>query len=363
MKTILQILIICVLCTSCFSEMCVKVEVANRDLLKEAALKELNPNIKATIDNIDEFIGNRKTLEDEIANFYIEVYKNTLLPSETGDYEFFKTDIVNTFETKYGDKYGIIIQLNNKLKEEYKRQELVIAYNTISQIELRISEITTDLANYDLRKNTKLSAIFKKKISEIPFFDKVNETTKSIKEESERLRFHLLGDPMVSFVAKDNNKDLWKSCFNKTFSRNFFGNSDIAVILRKNPSKNEEKSGDYNNNFTIKGVRLDSDEAVKATFNVMSQAVNMIATVYGAPKFSSSNSSTNPLPEIPDNIVKFDNTEDDYHISEKKLENYKKLLIKLIENENINPKSGEDLKNSITKIKTQWNIIKTELNK
>lgn len=365
MKTIIQLIIISSIFSSCISTMSVNVEVADRELVKGAALKELNPNIKSGIDNIDEFIMNKETLKNDISKFYVEdAIKKGLEPGEDKDYKFVEKAVADKFELRYGNTYNEIISLNQKLKDEYGRQDLVVAYNTIAQIDVKINQITGDLLLYNLKDDKKINAILQKEIFQSPFYKKLVNDTKSIEVESERMRFHLLGDPMTSFISKKSNSGMWKdNIYNKTFSRNIFGNSDIAVILRTNPPKNETKSGDYNNNFTIKGVRLDADDTINATFNVMSQAIGMVSTVYGAPKFSTSNSTTDPIAEIPDHIVKLEDTEDDYQISEKKFKDYKKLLITFIKNEDVKRKSGEDLKNSITRIKNQWNTIKAELNK
>ncbi|PVV50406.1 hypothetical protein DD829_22340 [Chryseobacterium sp. HMWF035] len=342
--------------------MSVKVEVADREKVKEAAIKEFNPDLKNTINNIDGFINNKDKLINDIGNFYLQKNGITLSNETINNY---RMKVENVFNAKYNETYKEIADLNDKLKSEYQRKELLSSSYTVEEIRDKIELIKKDLANYHPVEGSNLSELIKTEIKKTMFYKMINETEESITSKSKRLRFHLLGDPMTSFIAKDSNINIWESTFNKTYSRNIFGNSDIAVILKTNPPDEETKSGDYNNNFTIKGVRLDSDDAINATFNVMSQAINMISTIYGAPKFASNNNATDPTPEQIEVINNLPDTSNDYNINEKKLKNFKKLLITFIENEEIDSKSktGDDLKNSIERINEYWTAIKTEINK
>jgi hypothetical protein len=80
----------------------------------------------------------------------------------------------------------------------------------------------------------------------------------------------LLGDPLVSYVVKTRNrKKYWKGTYNKTVTRNGFGNSDVAIAM--------ETLGD----FTIKGVRLDATTVVAATFKSLSTGIKLLSSYSG----------------------------------------------------------------------------------
>jgi hypothetical protein len=97
----------------------------------------------------------------------------------------------------------------------------------------------------------------------------------------------LLGDPLVSFVVKTRNqKKYWKGVYNKTVTRNGFGNSDVAIAM--------ETLGD----FTIKGVRLDATTVVAATFKSLSTGIKLLSNYSGValPKAAAGENTTDEQP-------------------------------------------------------------------
>jgi hypothetical protein len=90
--------------------------------------------------------------------------------------------------------------------------------------------------------------------------------------QSLTLGAELLGDPLASFIVKTKNrKKYWKGVYNKTVTRNGFGNSDVAITMQTL------------GHFTIKGVRMDAANMVAASFKTLSQGIQFISSVYGVP--------------------------------------------------------------------------------
>jgi hypothetical protein len=125
----------------------------------------------------------------------------------------------------------------------------------------------------------------------------------------------IIEDPLAALVAQAPNK-YWrrfKSDFNiikddpgtgakslkvakvnKTVVRTFMGTTDIAIKM------------DAPGIFVIKGVRLDADEAIKASFKVLNQGIKYLAYANGVPVNSPAGSSENTgkivvLPEKAEN--------------------------------------------------------------
>jgi hypothetical protein len=104
-------------------------------------------------------------------------------------------------------------------------------------------------------------------------------------------RKHSLSDTTLNPKTIGDKKYYKKyktSHYNTTIARTFFGNSDIAIKM--------ESPGE----FTIKGVRVDADEAVKTSFKVLNQGIKYLAYAQGIPVAGTSTSSKNNvvIPEL-----------------------------------------------------------------
>jgi hypothetical protein len=112
----------------------------------------------------------------------------------------------------------------------------------------------------------------------------------------------IIDDPLASLVAqapdkywrkyrasfnmiKENPDTVGKSNYeakvNRAAVRTFMGNADIAIKM------------DAPGVFVIKGVRLDADEAIKASFKVLNQGVKYLAYASGVPVNSPAGSADN----------------------------------------------------------------------
>ena len=106
------------------------------------------------------------------------------------------------------------------------------------------------------------------------FFNNIDLLQRVVASAPENNRDNLLGDPMVSYITKTENLDIWKSNYNKTKSWTSFGNSDIAVVLTEDPES-------YNNNYTIKGVRVDADKLIQSSFDALAQSISVLTSSHG----------------------------------------------------------------------------------
>ena len=66
-------------------------------------------------------------------------------------------------------------------------------------------------------------------------------------------------------------KRFGRAKLNQAVIRAFFGNADIAVVM------------DGPGSFTVKGVRLDADKAIRASFDVLQQGIKYMAFASGVP--------------------------------------------------------------------------------
>jgi hypothetical protein len=167
-------------------------------------------------------------------------------------------------------------------------------------------------------------------------------------------RANLLGDKMVAYITMKKNDTLWKSTYNKTVSTTFFGNADIAVVLNEMPDS-------YNNNYSIKGVRVDAAKLIQSTFDVMTQVVNIAASMTGItlPNTSGDTASFQPeefdqIKNLPANTVELQNRKEVLQAAKKQ------LLLKIL-GENLAHKKGDDLKKSVEAINTFWDVYKPNI--
>lgn len=77
-------------------------------------------------------------------------------------------------------------------------------------------------------------------------------------------------DESISILANAGDQ-YWKGLSNQCFAAGFIGNTDIA--FRQNGIAD----------YTIKGVRVDAEQATKATFSTLRQTLKIVAAGYGIP--------------------------------------------------------------------------------
>ena len=166
-------------------------------------------------------------------------------------------------------------------------------------------------------------------------------------------RFNLLGDPLVSFITKIENEELWESTYNHTKSSTFFGNSDIAFILQNDPES-------YNNNYAIKGVRVDSDKLIQSSFDVLAQSINVVASSQGI-SLPDKGEQNYFYPDVVPEIQNLPAEKNKLEAKRKEFKAYRKLLIVNILNKDLDNKTGEELKIAINEIKALWNSYKAKM--
>lgn len=162
----------------------------------------------------------------------------------------------------------------------------------------------------------------------------------------------LLHDPLVSFVVQTKNrKKYWKGIYNKTVTRNGFGNSDVAITM--------ESLG----NFTIKGVRLDAASIVAISFKTLSQGIQLMSAVYGGIPVKDKDGST---PEMNSSTVITSNA--DIEAKKKELEIQGRLsklstiaILESIISRRNELQNSASLPNAITAIKSTFDIYKPQL--
>jgi len=167
-------------------------------------------------------------------------------------------------------------------------------------------------------------------------------------------RANLLGDKMVAYITMKKNDTLWKSTYNKTVSRTFFGNADIAVVLNEMPDS-------YNNNYSIKGVRVDAAKLIQSTFDVMTQVVNVAATMSGVTPPGGGNDTNSFYPEEFDQIKALPIKTAELQNRKEELKAAQKQLLLKILGENLTHKTGDDLKKSVDVINSFWSTYKPNL--
>lgn len=166
-------------------------------------------------------------------------------------------------------------------------------------------------------------------------------------------RANLLGDEIVSYITMKENDTIWKSTYNRTASRTYFGNADIAVVLNEMPNN-------YNNNYSIKGVRVDAAKLIQSTLDVMTQVVNVAASMSGVLPANKGDANSfypdefDEIKSLPVKSVELQNRKDLLK------ETQKQLLLKIL-GEHMQNESGTDLKNSVAGIKAFWDEYKVNL--
>lgn len=348
MRTIVIFLVLLTL-TGCTSRLRVEVKIANRDKVIEKNKDYGKEQLLISLISLENYVSQWD--EEKILNqIYAFLEKVNNEDGEKNKLHHIKEIYKESFSNKYSP---LIAQLRENLKEAkilYNEAKYDEVRGYLEQVYLLISDIQLQLSFYKVdTKEINLS-------NALPDISEV---------QNPRERFPILGDPIASFIARNSNSkedDLWDSRFNETIASSFLGNSDVAYILRSNPPEQELKSGDYNNNFTIKGVKMDASDVTNTIFTSLAQTINFIATTQGIPTRATA-TTDNPQPQQDQDILGLAESQKDYELKKKRYKDYKYLLLEKIKMENIERKKGDELTESIDRIKKYWDYIKVELNK
>ena len=281
-------------------------------------------------------------------------FSNTLFDKDQLSQEFEKviaTDISDSADTQ---KFMKLFETN----VQRKVMEIKNAFNT--------GLILTEQANYSKAKDSYLMSFVKSvELEDLVsvelentkgsnfFFDQINILQDIIKSAPTKRKDNLLGDPLVSYITKNKNDHIWKSKYNKTKSWTSFGNSDIAVVLTEDPDS-------YNNNYTIKGVRVDADKLIQSSFDVLAQSINVLASSQGIPISEDTKNNYFAPTSIPA-IQQLPAEESKLKENQKILIEYQNLIILEILNKGLDSKSGDELITSINEIKLRWNDYREKL--
>jgi hypothetical protein len=353
MKKIILTFFALLLLSSCASKLRVEVQVAERDLIiKEDAKYPKDYNHKAGIAGLQLFIRNWPS--DETLNSIFNFVK-AKMKSELDE------DLKEDYKMALLEKLVEIEQLKDNAIVNYANKDLPAVENNLNIASIKIEDLRTLLVKY----NVLVPQYIDSNIDINNLSINIAVTKQAVTEGTERTRYPILGDELAPFIAQDKNKKvLWKSVFNKTVSSNFLGNADIAMILRSNPPEREMRSGDYNNNFTIKGVRNDAADASNALITGLTQTINFIANTQGIPTNITTTSVDNPTPVENPLVTGMEADRKKLELKKAKLIELRRMLIEKIELENVNSrKTDAEIKASAKRITEFWEALKIELNK
>lgn len=166
-------------------------------------------------------------------------------------------------------------------------------------------------------------------------------------------RANLLGDEMVAYITSNEHKKMWKSTYNRTVNNTLFGNADIAVVLNEVPDS-------YNNNYSIKGVRVDAAKLIQATFDVMTQVVNVAASMYGITMSDGGDKNSfyptefEELKTLPTKTAELQNRKELFK------EVQKQTLLKIL-GEDLDHKGTAGIRKSAAAIQSYWDSSKATL--
>jgi len=154
----------------------------------------------------------------------------------------------------------------------------------------------------------------------------------------------LLNDPFTSKVIYAPDPE-WEGTYNLSRASSFMGNSDFAIIM------------DGLGSFTIKGVRFDESEMMKASFSALNQSIKLVAASYGLPTKDTETNST----ELSSNMNSYEDA-----LTEKEQINYafehtKKGIIALILSQQHNLANANDYKTAVETIKSSYEKYKNNL--
>lgn len=345
MRTIIALLFIVSILTSCCSKLRVVVKVADRDQVAINNKDYGKDQVLASIISLQTYIDSWD--KEKILKTILEFVAGT--GTENGEKDNVD-DVKDIYREKFSEKYDPqikeITEYLSKAHTLYKNKNFQEASVYTELAYLQIVNIKNELKTFQVEWGT---------------IDISNQIPDINKLQKPRSRFPILGDPIASYIAKNDNDQIWKSIFNKTVSYSFLGNSDVAYILRSNPPEEELKSGDYNNNFTIKGVRMDAADVTNAVFTTLTQTINFVAGTQGIPLRNQPNQES-PQPTQIEEILNLSDDQKKLDLKSKKHKDYAHFLIEKINMENIQDKDGNSLDEAIKRIKEYWEFLKQNLN-
>ena len=359
---ILIVLLLTILSSSCMTRLKVKVSVANRDTVITKVKNDLKYELPHKANDLKFGISDLK----EVKNKYF-----ALLNSLEKDSVYKKADL-DQVRVRYNEKIGEFETSLKKYDTLYKRNEFPSALDEVHATERELLELYNDTEAFieaikELELNKKTDAAIKETVRTTNALVRKNSTKVSSSiNEVVRLRQHLLGDPLTSFISSKRKGDkFWKGVYNETKVSTFMGNADVAVLLRKNPDNKSYKSGDYNNNFTIKGVRLDAEDVIQASFKAVNQSINLFAATQLPLALTSSEQETN-FPTIPKELIdKLESIEsNEAIILDKKdyLQGIRKIFLsQIINSEALTTKDTTVFKKIKEDLLQSWSSYKTKL--
>lgn len=353
MKNFLILMLCIFLLSSCASALKVEVQVADRDkIIEKDSSYTKEKDFEGSIKGLQKFI--KEWPSKEVLSSIYSFTRNNMGAS-------LDTNLEKAYENALTIKLAEIENLKDDAISSYLKNDTESTKIYLNTANFKIQDLEIILSYYNilLPENIRQN----RDIQKISY--SISTTKETIETGTERSRFPILGDELASFIAKNkDNKKLWKSVFNKTVSGNFLGNSDIAMILRSNPPEREMRSGDYNNNFTIKGVRNDTADASNALITGLTQTLNFIANTQGIPTNITTTSVDNPVPVENPLVTGMTADTRKLALKKEKLKNYRKMLIDKILLENVSSGTTDaEVQASAKRISDHWEALKTELNK
>lgn len=352
MKNILLLLTCIFLLSGCASALKVEVQIADRDKIIEkdkTFIKE--KNYESSIEGLQKFIKDWPS-EDVLKSVFSFTSRKMGAPLDE--------NVKNAYTNVLSNKIAEIEKLKDDAIASYQSNNLELTEINLNTATFKIEDIKNLLISYDVLIPS--NVVENEDIKKIA--TTITSTKETIESGTERTRFPILGDELASFIAQKEQNKIWKSVFNKTVSGNFLGNSDIAMILRSNPPEREMRSGDYNNNFTIKGVRNDAADASNALITGLTQTLNFIANTQGIPTNITTPSVDNPVPVENPLVLGITADTRKLALKKEKLKNYRKMIIDKILLENVSSGTTDaEIQASAKRISDYWEALKTELNK
>lgn len=338
------------LVSSC-SRMVVNVSTADRDkvLIKANELESMQYALQYAAIK-DKFLSNPlldpQEFERQIDNFLraevrsgvtdtaeVPSVKQTLIQNIGGELNTIKQSYIDALNLTFDKKY---VEAKKKF------------FNTILQIEDFKLKLADEFDDYEdeIKKFTSEFILPKTNFIE----GQMLEVSKTMEKDN------LLGDHLVSYVTKKHkiSEKFWESEYNTTKTWTMFGNSDIAVVLAEDPDS-------YNNNYSIKGIRVDADKLIQSSFDMLAQSINLIASTQGVALPSSSDEDNYFAPDPITSVQELSNKESSLESKRKTLQAYKELLLLEIFGKDLDKKNDDDLKKAINEIKVIWESYKSKI--
>lgn len=332
MKKIILLTTLYLVCSSC-ARMVVKVETADLKMVQKEydTLIKTQISIKALLEK-EEIKKELKKSKEKFSSLTGSALKKS---KKEGD--------INKLASKINFTYTQAL-IENKalnyynLSKSYKK--LINEYSTFENL-----VENTDTDNKEAVKNQKEE------------LKRQSEKVEKVKELRERdQKRNLLGDLLTSYVTSDTakNADLWKSNYNEAKSTTGFGNADIAVVLM-------EDADSYNNNYSIKGVRVDADKLIQSSFDILAQSITLLASTTGVvPQGGGDEDNYFAPTEIPQ-IQQLATNKIELRKKQEQLKAYKQLIILDILSRNLDGKNKDDTKKAIKDINAIWTSYKSKL--